>query len=795
MKHLFTLTLSVVCCSIMQLSATQAINATRIQELLQQTDNSPIMMDISDNCIVNLKWQERKSAFSRKEGIRIFAGYNGSSLSGIISISNDIVSGWVSDGHNSYIIDTDSAGNLSYTIQEGSHNNCYYCQTAYDKHNNVAEPAMTIQASGDSQWTEQRDETLVYNSGILYIYRLALPVSYYNYSTTFSNDISQVKAYWARTQAGLNELYVREIGVYFDLVDDDRLIITDPTYGYPTSTSSWRIVEESTIYVNKLIGEANYDIGIVLAKCTEVGGLAGIAAAYSKSLKHHCMTAAASTEIIGHELGHMFASSHTFTTGGTGTYYTEPGTGQSIMSYGFPRNFFSFPSVYFIRRCLNRLPYLSYPERTDTLCLEKLQGMNYDNFVAGIDTHNNPPMIDVTKLKKTYRIPKGTYFQFNIDATDPDGDDLNYMAHQANLYLESGGTFACRRSQSDPTICFQPTYSYSWIQQKFLIDDYTDIDPEKTGDYYFWLAVTDGKTITDDEDFLQNPHAMGYDAFETKLEVVDGTPFKITSTIPNRSTCGERISLKWSVDKNIFDENSRVRILLSDDFGKTFKYVLKESAPNSGSCEVILPHITIGAVKIEDDVNKTARGGVIKIEEIDGVAYALSATSPFYEYNDVQSMTGGFLLYASSIIFQNTPDRYVTVGSDDEVPDVANVTATYNGKALDVTFTESREGNVISRVWEAQTSLGARSAFEQIICIGNTTSGITDIETDRNTAKIYAVSGTMYIDGIAGMSIQIYDTTGRRLFNKNNSAETESITLQPGIYIVIINGKAYKSKI
>ena len=46
----------------------------------------------------------------------------------------------------------------------------------------------------------------------------------------------------------------------------------------------------------------------------------------------------------------------------------------------------------------------------------------------------------------------------------------------------------------------------------------------------------------------------------------------------------------------MFGYDSRVRISLSDDFGETFKYILKESAPNTGSCQVILPHVAIGQV-------------------------------------------------------------------------------------------------------------------------------------------------------------------------------------------------------
>ena len=42
---------------------------------------------------------------------------------------------------------------------------------------------------------------------------------------------------------------------------------------------------------------------------------------------------------------------------------------------------------------------------------------------------------------------------------------------------------------------------------------------------------------------------------------------------------GEKLTLHWDVDKNIFGEDSKVRILLSDDSGKSYKYVNKRQCP------------------------------------------------------------------------------------------------------------------------------------------------------------------------------------------------------------------------
>ena len=39
---------------------------------------------------------------------------------------------------------------------------------------------------------------------------------------------------------------------------------------------------------------------------------------------------------------------------------------------------------------------------------------------------------------------------------------------------------------------------------------------------------------------------------------------------------GQLLSLHWQVDEAIFGKDSKVRILLSTDSGKTYKYVLKK---------------------------------------------------------------------------------------------------------------------------------------------------------------------------------------------------------------------------
>ena len=82
--------------------------------------------------------------------------------------------------------------------------------------------------------------------GILYLYRLAVLIDYHDFANTFSSDIKQVKDFLLNLEVFLNEVYVRDIGVKFSIVADDRLIIQEVTKQLYDQTSRRDIIENST---------------------------------------------------------------------------------------------------------------------------------------------------------------------------------------------------------------------------------------------------------------------------------------------------------------------------------------------------------------------------------------------------------------------------------------------------------------------------------------------------------------------------------------------------------------------
>ena len=132
------------------------------------------------------------------------------------------------------------------------------------------------------------------------------------------------------------------------------------------------------------------------------------------------------------------------------------------------------------------------------------------------------------------------------------------------------------------------------------------------------------------------PFYSTYAIWETQVEIVEGEivegeAFNATIEFAETEyTAGEEITVKWGVNKTYFTADSKVRISLSDDYGKTFDYVLAEEVSAlDGSCTVTLPDVNIGQVDVDfTTAVRKMNGGVIKVEEIGGAAYTLTVLDP-----------------------------------------------------------------------------------------------------------------------------------------------------------------------
>ena len=621
---------------------------------------------------IAIQWQERPTSFAKK-GIKSFVGYHNGNFVATLSVGKS-VSGSFNYQGISYEI-SDSKGQLVfYKDEEGICGN----QDKEEQHNLYARPFLAA----------EQVQPKIANTQVLRVYRLAMHIPYSTFTTEhFKEKLQKVETFWADTENFLNEIYLRDLGVRFEVLKDERLIIKDESKEtFRRTHRADYVMSNSTRVIGELIGENSYDVGISLVYTSSLNkgtrGLAYIEGVYQPNTKADAV-AVLTKEVIAHEIGHLFGGRHTFSSHKGSTAYdsekTEQGSGTSVMSYGSPRDFFSLSSIERIRKRLTEVPEKAHDKTFTT----------------------QAPRIDHNKLKSNYTIPKGTFFQFYIPATDPDSEQLLYAVNQHDI----------RNGDEDP-ITHYTIYKPTTTNPVTIKTEYNDsgtvvansgLAHQTTGTFTFWLGVSDAQ-LQPSADYI-----VQYDLAETKVTVKEGTPFEITTNPKNKYKGGEKISLQWKVDTAIFAD-TKVRVLLSDDLGKTFKHIVLAETANDGAEEVTLPNINTSKA-------------VLKVEVIEGLAFALTDYNP---------KTGGFTIekddslvptYEPLTFVASTLPHDLTLSCAKEVPAV--VTPTTTGGCASVSY----------RVQEQKTAAQCLNRFT-LLRIFTATDGCSTL-THTQTIKVW----------------------------------------------------------
>lgn len=450
--------------------------------------------------------------------------------------------------------------------------------------------------------------------GTLRFYRLAIPVTKSAFDTDLGGSYDEVLAFWQECEDFVNKMFV-PLGFCFDVVMDERLSNVEdlPVNAY----NGLPEIGNCTYNLNNIIGETNYDVAMWVTHrddYEENSGLSALKGAYSSTTKG---SGYAKTDkwVVAHELGHMFGAVHTL-----------QGEGSLMDNLG---EFFSYPSIKAIRNSAKGTA-------------------SYRNVTVA----NNAPRFDAEQMKTTYRIPQGACLAIDVQATDIEKHQLMYTAIGCNSKnvdnVQEGVNmtlpFASFAPQRSNVISYAPIYTADlFYDDYFYLKEGTNINKMEPGTYPLSILVNDVPNVAWNYAALTAaPFYSTYAIWESNVEIVSGEAFTASlQPAETEYTAGGEVTVQWGINENYFTKDSRLRISMSSDYGKTFTYVLAEDVKAlDGSCTVTLPNVNVGQVDVDfTTAVRRMNGGVIKIEEVGGAAFTLTVLDPNKDKSFI--VTGG----------------------------------------------------------------------------------------------------------------------------------------------------------
>lgn len=448
-------------------------------------------------------------------------------------------------------------------------------------------------------------------------YRLAIPVTRSAFVEDLDGDYNNVIQFWRECEDFVNKMFA-PLGFCFNVVEDQKLVKSDYFPNEDSDAFIYTLQANGTTNTNDLIGADSYDVGMWVHHrdiTAENSGLSAEGGVYSSAKGSGYSKV--DKWVVAHELGHMFGAPHTTTGEG------------SLMDSGGD-DFFSFPSIKKIR----------------DLAVEKGTG----SANKAIKVNNNAPVFVNANMNDVYKIPQGSCMAIPVYVNDADGDILAFSAIGCSSStvgdIVEGGYmphFASSIPQTGNVIDYRPEFSADIFYDDFYYGkDGTDIPAMDAGSYSIAILVNDVPASMEFDYLTSNPFYSNYAVWDATIQIVGGTAFK-ASMSPTKDcySAGEQVTIKWGVNNNYFKADSRLRITMSTDYGKTFGYVLADDVPAlDGSKIVILPNVNVGNIDVDfKTAIRSMRGGIIRVEEIGGVAYTLTTLSP--ENGGGFNITGG----------------------------------------------------------------------------------------------------------------------------------------------------------
>lgn len=433
-----------------------------------------------------------------------------------------------------------------------------------------------------------------------------------------------------------NLIYEKELAIKMLISDkNDRVIFLDESTSPYTDTEQGRLlINQNTTVLNTRIGSNFYDIGHILSRCFDVGGIASLGSmcTFGKGAGVTCHNnlniESIVTRVLSHEMGHQMSASHTFNACNGSTQLSlgtgfEPGSGSTIMSYAGgcgPDNLINNNDDYYHVASLNQmLGHTNFPSSDAYLCAEK------------VDIGNTVPSVSVN-LRSNLFIPISTPFELTGQASDLENDPMTYIWEQYN----NGGTSPLGSPEGNVPIfrSLRPNVSPTRFfpnANRILTNRFKDVDellPTYSRLLTFMFVVRDN-------------HPLGSAANwqEVKFNVTaDAGPFQLTfPRVDAKFKVGQKVNVTWDVaNTDVAPVNcKRVNIYLSvnDELrtGNQNLIPLAINVDNDGSEQIIMPNVISNRVRI---VIKAADNIFLTTGVLPSIIEAPTEPSFFMQVND-----------------------------------------------------------------------------------------------------------------------------------------------------------------